>query len=193
MPRVMQRSYSVKSSNLSNGPGPNVPMPATASARALPAGVTAGTRPFGGLDDERRVAERARAPLVTQERLLFRRAILATLLLARALVEFLGRQRLARALIFGPVARDAAHVVDAPLAFETRLAPRRARRLPLRILDERRVVSAGIERSLLGVAPGPSPMRPPSCAHAEDDANAAIKTSGAVFASMARAPTGADG
>src|SRR5262249_4586700 len=90
------------------------------------------------LDDERRVAERARAPFVAQERLFFRRAILAALLLARALVELLGRQLFARALVLGPVARDAAHVVDAPLAVEARRAPGSARSLPFRILHERR-------------------------------------------------------
>src|SRR5262245_60943932 len=93
---------------------------------------------IGRLDDERRVAERARAPLVAQERLFFRRAVLAALLLARALEELLGRQLLARALILRPVARNAAHVVDAPLAVEARRAPRRARRFPLRVLHERR-------------------------------------------------------
>src|SRR5262249_6846778 len=89
-----------------------------------------------GLDDERRVAERARAPFVAQERLFLRRAVLTSLLLARPFVELVLRQRLARALVLGPVARDAAHVVHAPLAVEARRAPRRARRLPLRILHE---------------------------------------------------------
>src|SRR5262249_31221438 len=90
------------------------------------------------LDHERRVAERARAPFIAQERLFFRRAILAALLLARALVELLGRQLLAPTLILGTIARDATHGVDAPLAVEARSAPRRARRFPLRILHERR-------------------------------------------------------
>src|SRR6478735_8583106 len=55
------------------------------------------------------------------------------------------------------------------------------------------VVSAGIERSLFGVAPGPSPMRPPSCAEARDVPNAANKTSGMFFASIGEAPAGASG
>jgi hypothetical protein len=36
-------------------------------------------------------------------------------------------------------------------------------------------------------------MPPPSCAHAEEDAKAAIKTSGTLFAGMGEAPTDANG
>ena len=46
-PRVTQRSYNEKSSNPSNGPGPNVPRVREAES-AWPAGVNAGICPFGG-------------------------------------------------------------------------------------------------------------------------------------------------
>src|SRR4029079_18255332 len=55
------------------------------------------------------------------------------------------------------------------------------------------VVSAGIERSLFGVAPGPSPLRPPSWPHAAEEPKATTKTSGIFFASMGESPTGANG
>ena len=45
--RAMQRSYNEKSSNESNGPGPNEPCLAAAMARARPSAVSCGVRPFG--------------------------------------------------------------------------------------------------------------------------------------------------
>ena len=113
------------------------------------------------LDDERAVAEDARAPLVAQEGLLFLLALVAALLLGRALHEFLGRERLARALILGPVARDAAHVVDAPLTVEARVAPRGAWRAPFRVLVERcgRLGGSGPLRARRRAGPSADPLR----------------------------------
>ena len=47
MPRVMQRSYIVKSSGVLNGPSPKVPR-SRGARRFSAAGVKAGVRPSGG-------------------------------------------------------------------------------------------------------------------------------------------------
>src|SRR5690606_17791737 len=93
--------------------------PARRRLRSLPAGLAQRRRPtVGRIDDQRREAERARAPLVAQERLFVHRAIAARLLRARALEELLLRQELLRGELARAIARNAAHVVGAPRAFE---------------------------------------------------------------------------
>ena len=87
----------------------------------------------GGIDDERRITERADTPLVAQERFTIRGEVFAAFVAARALLELLGRQRRPRAEILGPLRRHAAHVVRAPDAFEARVAPRGSGRFPIAI------------------------------------------------------------
>ena len=92
------------------------------------------------IDDQRGEAERSRAPFVTQERLGRRRTRCARVLLDGACEELFLRQRLLGAERLWPIARDAAHVVRAVGACEGRVAPRRSRRFPIRILVQRRLL-----------------------------------------------------
>src|SRR5690606_1991767 len=102
MPSVMQRSYSEKSSKSLNGPGPNVPWPRTDSARAAKL-VQRRRAAVRRVDHERRVAERARAPLVAQEGFAVDRAVAARVLLDRTLQKVLVRQRLLSAVLLRAV------------------------------------------------------------------------------------------
>ena len=152
----MQRSYSEKSSKSSNGPGPNVPRVARAPA------ASAGRRQRGHLavrrvDDHRRIAERAKAELVAQERADVDREVAAALDFLRALREFLLCQRRAVPLVARPSHRHAAEVVGAPSAFEARVPPRGARRLPA-LVDISRGRRLGRHAS---AAPRPAPQRCP--------------------------------
>ena len=82
------------------------------------------------IDDQRRVAERADAELVAQERADVDGEVAAGLVALRALRKFFRRQRRAVGLLLRTIHRDAAEVVGAPNALEARVAPRGARRPP---------------------------------------------------------------
>ena len=130
----MQRSYSEKSSNVSNGPGPNEPLPAAAAARARPSAVSAGARPFGGSTTSDEKPKTRDAVRDAMEGLNVGRVLAAGLLTLRALDELLLAQELLRAERFRAVERNATHVVGRPGALQARMAPRRLRRSPVAVV-----------------------------------------------------------
>ena len=128
-PRVMHRSYSVKSSGSVNGPAPKVPW----SRGRRPLDRLRRHRrhaPVGRGDDERGVTERPDAPLVAEDRFLIDGAIARAGVAGRPARELLGRQRLTFPERFGALRRHAAHVVAGPDALQIRMAPRGFRRRP---------------------------------------------------------------
>src|SRR5690606_23300614 len=80
--------------------------------------------------------EGAHAVLVAQERFPVRRVVLVALVTGRTRQKLFFRQRRLRAIASVALRRNPAHVVDAELARKQRVAPRRARRLPLGIVVE---------------------------------------------------------
>ena len=142
----MQRSYSEKSSNVSNGPGPNEPLPAAAAARAV-LGRQRRCAAVRRLDDERRETENAHAIRDAMEGLYVGRMLAAGLLAFRALDELLLTQGLLRAERFRAVEGNAAHVVRGPGALQARMTPRRLRCSPVAVAVGRAFRSAGTRRS----------------------------------------------